>query len=153
MTCRVETCRCNSIIKCCVWLKFVYSSIIKNTMGWLQLKWSSNASDLYFGSAWFLSHGQDTDYPDRFCGFFLVCPHIHWFSFFNYYYHFLPHPLHFTVPLVPTVCTLFFILFQSTVLICTLLLFLSTVLYVSWSCFINTYLFNLLAVEFFFQND
>jgi hypothetical protein len=89
-----------------------------------------------------------------FCGFFFsLPPHILIQYLQLHYYHFLPHPLHFTVPLVPTACTLLFILFQSTVLICTLLFFLSRALWVSWSCFINTYLFNLLAVESFFQND
>jgi len=86
-----------------------------------------------------------------FCGFFFSLSMHMLIQFLQlYYYHFLPHPLHF---IVPTACTLFFILFQSTVLICTLLLFLSTALWVSCSCFINTYLFNLLAVESFFQND
>jgi len=88
-----------------------------------------------------------------FCGFFNLPTHMLIQFLQLYYYHFLPHPLHFTVPLVPTACTSFFILFQSTVFICALLLFLSTVLCVSWSCFINTYLFNLLAIESFFQND
>jgi len=42
---RVETCRYNSTIKCCAWMKFEYSLKIKNTTGWLQLERFAIADD------------------------------------------------------------------------------------------------------------
>jgi len=51
-----------------------------------------------------------------FCVFFFSLPSHTLIHFLQLYcYHFLPHPLHFTVPLVPTACILFFILSESTV--------------------------------------
>ena len=43
---RIETCRCNSVIKCCVWLKFVYSLVLTNYLLalWSNTPWDANSA-------------------------------------------------------------------------------------------------------------
>ena len=145
--------------------------------------WSTNASDLYFGSVWFLSRGQDTDYPDRFlCVFFLVClPTKMFYVLFVckcvlYYCHQVATQLlltniisHMLIQYLQLyyyhiLCTSLFLLFLLHALHFSFYFRVQSLFLPCWSFCPQHYefpghvslihiFFNLLVVEYFFQND